>query len=66
MPGKSVSKNLAMTLSNEYEKNVPGLFTRQIVPDFCTVGYRPAFFGGHLAPDFFSLALLLPLFADMR
>ena len=38
--------NLAITLSNEYEKNVPGLGTRQIVPDFCTVGYslRPAFF----------------------
>ena len=29
--------NLAITLSNEYKQNVPGLGTRQIVPDFCTV-----------------------------
>ena len=68
MPTRKISFcNLAMTLiSNEHKKNVPGLGTRQIVPDLCTMGYRPAFFGWHLAPDFFSLALLLPLFADLR
>ena len=36
--------SLAMALRNQYKKNVPGLVTRQIVLDFCTVGYRPALF----------------------